>query len=65
MDNGVVHDMQAGNMTHPSTIQTREIWNDRKNYFFEEGAIPFQWAMTLSIWSQEFHMPTLGQQSKT
>ena len=46
MDNDVVCDMQADHTTRPSTIQAREIRNDLKDYFFEEGAIPFQWSMT-------------------
>ena len=32
--------------TRPSTVQARVICDDLKDYFFEEGEVPFQWKMT-------------------
>jgi hypothetical protein len=30
----------------PSKVRAREVRDDLKDYFFEEGAIDFQWKMT-------------------
>lgn len=39
-------DLRSDPSAHSSTVQAREVRDDLKNYFFEEGAISFQWAMT-------------------
>jgi hypothetical protein len=43
---GNVCNMRNNPSVRPSTVQAREIRDDLKDYFFEEGAIEFQWTMT-------------------
>ena len=44
-DHGIC-DLRSDPSAHSSTVQAREVRDDLKNYFFEEGAISFQWAIT-------------------
>jgi len=40
-----VCDLRSDSTTRPSTAQAREVKDDLKDYFFEEGALDFQWKM--------------------
>lgn len=45
-NDGEICDVRSDPTALPSSIQGREIRDDLKEYFFEEGASTFQWAMT-------------------
>ncbi|XP_068687857.1 putative nuclease HARBI1 [Montipora foliosa] len=46
IDSDDICDLRSDPSARSSTLQAREVRDDLKDYFFEEGAISFQWAMT-------------------
>lgn len=45
-DSSSLGHLRRDQSTRPSTLQAREVRNLLKDYFFSEGAVDFQWAMT-------------------
>ena len=40
------NDLCSHPSSRPSTVQARDVRDDMKDYFFQEGAVQFQWKMT-------------------